>query len=326
MPSLESPSSAEASNETANDAARNGAAVRSCDGWDTLVVSGSERATWLEGLVTCQVGKLQPGQGTWGLSLNRQGKIQSEVWVVATADQLLLALAPDTIDAVEAELARMLIMEDAELTRPSVTRHWFTLHGPEAAARAQELATQVGGAAAAIDWLGLGGAALSVEQARAAEVRAACGGQLLSEAGWLRLRVERNLPELGLDFDGKDRPHEAALERRAVNWSKGCYLGQEVVCMQDMRGKVKRSTRLLRVDAPAHTALPAGSEVLDAGQQPLGSVTSSAYSPRAQSWLALARLDLDALGKHEATHGAGAPLSCGPAGSAHFPALLSDPV
>lgn len=289
-------------------------------------MSGSERATWLEGLVTCQVGKLQPGQGTWGLALNRQGKIQSELWIVATADQLLLALAPGTIDTLEPELARMLIMEDAELTRPTVPRHWFTLHGPEAAARAQQLAGQIGGAAAAIDWLGLGGAALSVEQARAEEVRAACSGQLLSEASWLQLRVERNLPELGRDFDGKDRPHEAALERRAVNWSKGCYLGQEVVCMQDMRGKVKRSTRLLRVDAPAQVALPAGSEVLDASQQPLGSITSSAYSPRARSWLALARLDLDALAKHETAHGAGAALTCGPAGSAHFPAFLSDPV
>lgn len=326
MPSPESSRSAGINIATAVDAARTGAAVRSCDGWGTLTVSGSERATWLEGLVTCQVGKLQPGQGTWGLSLNRQGKIQSELWVVATADQLLLAIAPGTIDSVEPELGRMLIMEDAELARPVAPQHWFTLHGPRAAERARELANALGGAAAPIDWSGLGGAALVVEQARAAEVRAACSGQLLSEADWLRLRLERNLPEFGSDFDGKDRPHEAALERRAVNWSKGCYLGQEVVCMQDMRGKVKRSTRLLRVDAPASTELPAGSEVLDGAQQPLGNITSSAYSPHANAWLALARLDLDALAKHEAAHGASAALSCGPAGAEHFPALPSEPV
>jgi tRNA-modifying protein YgfZ len=326
MPSVESTSAAESTHETAVDAARTSAALRSCDGWGTLVVSGTERATWLEGLVTCQVSKLQPGQGTWGLALNRQGKIQSELWIVATIDQLLLALAPDTIDSIEPELGRMLIMEDAELRRPAVARHWFTLHGPQAATRAQQLAEQLGGAAAAIDWSGLGGAALSVELERAQDVRQACAGQVLSEAEWLRLRVERNLPELGRDFDGKDRPHEAALERRAVNWSKGCYLGQEVVCMQDMRGKVKRSTRLLRVEAPEQTALPAGSEVLDASQQSLGSVTSSSYSPRARSWLALARLDLEALAKHEASQGAGAALSCGPAGAAHFPAFLSEPI
>lgn len=289
------------------------------------MVTGPERATWLEGLITCQVSKLQPGQGTWGLSLNRQGKIQSELWVVATAEQLLIALAPGTIDGVESELGRMLIMEDAELARPAAARHWFTLHGPAAATRAQQLAEQFGGASAEIDWSGLGGAALVVEQARADEVRAACAPALLTEEQWLRLRVERNLPEFGRDFDAKDRPHEAALERRAVNWSKGCYLGQEVVCMQDMRGKVKRSTRLLRVEAPVQAALPAGSEVLDAAQQPLGSVTSSAYSPRTGSWLALARLDLDALARHEA-QGPGAALSCGPPGGAHFPALPSEPV
>lgn len=325
MSSLESHALAGSTALTAADAARSDVAVRSCDGWGTLVVSGPERATWLEGLVTCQVSKLQPGQGTWGLSLNRQGKIQSELWVVATAEQLFIALAPDTLDGVETELGRMLIMEDAELTRPAVPRQWFTLHGPGAVARAQQLAEQHAGAAAALDWSGLGGAALVVEQARAAEVRTACAAALLSDADWLRLRVERSLPEYGRDFDGKDRPHEAALERRAVNWSKGCYLGQEVVCMQDMRGKVKRSTRLLRVDAPPDAELPAGSEVLDAAGQPLGRVTSSAYSPHARSWLALARLDLDALARAEATPG-GVALSCGPTGGSHFPALPGEPV
>ena len=99
--------------------------------------------------------------------------------------------------------------------------------------------------------------------------------------------------------------------------------------MQDMRGKVKRSTRLLRIEAPAQALLPAGSEVLDGAGQALGTVTSSAYSPRAGGWLALARLDLDALAKAEASNDpaqAGAALSCGPAGGQHYPALPSEPV
>ena len=64
-----------------------------------------------------------------------------------------------------------------------------------------------------------------------------------------QLRVVAGLPLYGVDFGARDNPHEASLDRRAVSWSKGCYLGQEVVCMQDMRGKVKR--RLVRLDGHA---------------------------------------------------------------------------
>lgn len=288
--------------------------------WGTLLVSGPERSSWLEGLVTCQVGKLQPGQGTWGLTLNRQGKIQSVLWVLAAPEELWLALAPGTIDAVEAELGRMLIMEDAELARPSSPRQWFALHGPRAFERASELAQQFGGHAGSVDWSGLGGAALLVEQGRVPELLAACRGELLNEHDWLQLRLERGLPELGTDFDGRDRPHEAALERRAVNWTKGCYLGQEVVCMQDMRGKVKRSLRLLRIEAPSDAELGAGVEVMDSARSSIGKLTSSAFSPTAGAWLALARVELEPLAQHEND------LYCGPAQDPRWPARPTDPV
>jgi folate-binding protein YgfZ len=300
--------------------ARTSVAIFPRGDWGTLLVSGPERGSWLEGLVTCQVGKLQPGQGTWGLTLNRQGKIQSVLWVVAALDQLWLALAPGTIETVEAELGRMLIMEDAELTRPSSPRQWFALHGPRASERARELAQQFGGHAGSLDWSGLGGAALLVEQARVPELMAVCQSELLSERDWLQLRLERGLPELGSDFDGRDRPHEAALERRAVNWTKGCYLGQEVVCMQDMRGKVKRSLRLLRIEAPADAALEAGLELMDAARASIGKLTSSAFSPLAGAWLALARVELEPLAQHEDD------LHCGPANDPRWPARPTDPI
>jgi tRNA-modifying protein YgfZ len=322
MPVLGSAPASEPSQEKGPEPARAAVGVWPCADWGTLVVNGPERSTWLEGLVTCQVGKLEPGQGTWGLTLNRQGKIQSVLWVLAASEQLWLALAPGTLGNSEAELGRMLVMEDAELVRPTHPQHWFSLHGPSAAARARALAEQFDGHAAAIDWSGLGGAALVVEQSRAPAVLEVCRAELLSEPDWLRLRLERGLPELGTDFDGRDRPHEAALERRAVNWTKGCYLGQEVVCMQDMRGKVKRSLRLLRIDAPREAELSAGADVVDAARQPIGKLTSSAFSARAGAWLALARVDLEAL-----TRGADAGgLFCGPTGDARWPARPTDPL
>jgi len=288
-----------------------------------MIVTGTERRSWLEGLVTCQVGQLEPGQGTWGLVLNRQGKIQSVLWVVAAADALWLALAPGTMDQIEPELGRMLIMEDAELARPENAQRWFALHGPQAAERARALAERFAGHAGALDWTGLGGAALLVAAERAAEVSEACRDQLLTDDDWLSLRLERGLPEFGPDFDGRDRPHEAALDRRAVSWTKGCYLGQEVVCMQDMRGKVKKSQRLFAIAAPAEAQLPVGAALVGSAGQPIGSLTSCAYSERAHAWLALARVDLDVLSA------AAGELYCAPggdvpAGDVRWPARPSE--
>ncbi|HKO95031.1 MAG TPA: hypothetical protein VJU61_27945 [Polyangiaceae bacterium] len=299
--------------------ARTEAVLVDCRGWDTCLVTGTERRSWLEGLVTCQVGQLAPGQGTWGLVLNRQGKIQSVLWVLATPDALWLGLAPGTMDQVEPELGRMLIMEDAELSRPERAMRWFTVHGPQAVERARALAERFGGHSGALDWTGLGGAALLVEAERAPDVSEACREQLLSEDDWQRLRLERGLPEFGTDFDGRDRPHEAALERRAVSWTKGCYLGQEVVCMQDMRGKVKKSERLFAIEAPAQAEVPVGAPLQDGAGHAVGSLTSRAYSERAQAWLALARIDLDALGA------AAGELYCVP-GDARWRAQPSEPV
>jgi folate-binding protein YgfZ len=277
------------------DFARQSVVVAARDHWETLRVTGADRRTWLEGLVTCELKALNPGQGTWGLALNRLGKIQSVLWVVATAESLWLAVAPGTLATIEPELNKMLIMEDAELERPAEVHSWFALHGPAAAERAAALAQLLSGHAAPIDWTGLGGAALVVPEARVPELLAACHEQLLPEEEWARLRLERGLPEFGVDFDTQERPHEVGLERRAVSWTKGCYLGQEVVCMQDMRGKVKRSLRVLQVTAPADADLGSGASIVDAGGGEVGTVTSRAFSERAQAWLVMARVKLDAL-------------------------------
>jgi folate-binding protein YgfZ len=274
--------------------ARTAVVVRRASGWDTLLVSGPDRGAWLNGLITSDVKQLGPHQGAWGLLLNRLGKVQSVLWSVSDGEQLWLATAPGTLARVQAELERMLIMEDAELERPEPRGVWFALHGPEAAARARTLADVHGGSWGTLDWTGLGGAALCVPQSAAVALEAEQAGVLLDDEAWTRLRLERALPEYGIDFGEQDRPHEAGIERRAISWTKGCYLGQEVVCMQDMRGKVKRSARVLSVSAPRDVAWQSPEPILDAAGQPAGTPSSRAYSEIAGAWLVMAQLRLDA--------------------------------
>jgi folate-binding protein YgfZ len=100
------------------------------------------------------------------------------------------------------------------------------------------------------------------------------------DAGWEVVRVLASVPRFGVDFDDGNYPQEAALETKAVSFDKGCYLGQEVVCMLEMRGHVKKKLVSLAIDGsespPAHTPVEDGKgsvgEVTTAVRAPDGSV------------------------------------------------------
>jgi folate-binding protein YgfZ len=260
----------------------------------TLAVTGSEAKSWLNGLVSCDVLKVSPGQGAFGLVLNKQGKIQSEVEVVATASGLLLGVSPGVAEKLTAALDKFLVMEDAELRNVTDAYVWADFHGTGAATLAATVAEVCGGTAAIMNVTPQGGATVVLERDQLLElqrfVERTPALTLASEAEWEAFRISQGLGQFGVDFGEADNPHEAALDRRAVSWNKGCYLGQEVVCMQDMRGKLKR--RLVALSLGENAELPqVGSPVTaSSGAEAVGEVTSAARSPLDGKALALARV------------------------------------
>jgi folate-binding protein YgfZ len=100
--------------------------------------------------------------------------------------------------------------------------------------------------------------------------------------------VINGVPAFGIDFGPDDNPHQASLERRTVSWTKGCYLGQEVVCMQDMRGKTKR--RLVRLYSRDASLWQEGMRVLDAEGAELGQITTANPSANEEIACAIARV------------------------------------
>ncbi|HEY6079381.1 MAG TPA: tRNA-modifying protein YgfZ, partial [Polyangiaceae bacterium] len=111
------------------------------------------------------------------------------------------------------------------------------------------------------------------------------------------LLAEHGLGSFGVDFDQRDNPHEASLDRVAVSWTKGCYLGQEVVCMQDMRGKVKRRLVPLAGGGELLSQVSDGgqiTEVLGPDGVSVGHVTSVHAAPSGETRL-LASLASSAL-------------------------------
>ena len=245
---------------------------------DTLLVRGPDRKTWLDGLLTCAVVDVAPGAAGYGLLLTKQGKIVSDVFLADSGSELFLGLPPGRGALVQQLLDRYLVMEDAELSAPTAPLTW------RLAARASDEQPQPAALAGGKLTLRDLPATLQVAPASAVGSEGAAGDSALGA-----LLAQHGLGAFGVDFGERDNPHEASLDRVAISWTKGCYLGQEVVCMQDMRGKVKR--RLVPLAGPRallEASLPVGSEgpsVLGGDGAPIGHVTSIHPSPSGSALL-----------------------------------------
>jgi folate-binding protein YgfZ len=257
--------------------AESGAVIGVMPARASLRVHGPDARSWLNGLVTCDVSSVQGRRGAFGLLLSKQGKVQTELDIVDGAGDLLLGLPAAELTAIHESLERYLVMEDAELSaEPELA--WLRLFGPRAEAAISAMPAAL--AAGALEGLGVPVFAVALRQAeldaQIASALAALGDSvaLATEAEARLLRIAQALPAFAVDYGSDDNPHEAALDRRAVAWNKGCYLGQEVVCMQDMRGRVKR--RLTRIAVEGAEPVPVGAEVSVEGEAAaIGRITSA---------------------------------------------------
>jgi hypothetical protein len=280
---------------TERRALHEGALLQRAPELGTIVVTGADRKSWLNGLVTCDLAPLAQGQGAYGLSVLKTGKILSEVRIVLAADRIFAGAPRDRIPLLLEHLEKYLIMEDAEIRDASGEFSWILVHGP----RAHDLidrARSEGAEAAAIDTTGLGGAAVvapvhedhgsTLDRIESALVAHAAGHAAVSTPeAWEQLRVEIGLPLFRSDYDDQNYPQEASLERLAVSFQKGCYLGQETVFMLQMRGHVKKKLVPILVQGPAD--VPPGTEIVLGDGSPVGSITSRAPSPEGRDVVAL---------------------------------------
>ncbi|WXA80370.1 folate-binding protein YgfZ [Pendulispora rubella] len=278
---------------------------------EVIVVRGSDRISWLNGLLTCNLAAAAPGQAIYGLAVQQKGRIVCDVTVLVEEDRVLLVVPASIRAELETSFDHYLVMEDAEFSHvPYAVWH---AHGPRARDLVAAARGASGASAAEIDPTGLGGAILaapSEDEAKAFEALSTAvqqaGGLVGDDAGWEALRIEQGVPRFSRDFDGTTYPQEATLERRAVSFDKGCYLGQEVVCMLEMRGRVKRKLAPLVLANDGAPEPPAkGTEVFDAAGNKVGEITSSAPSPTRDAHVAFAMLKASAVAPDAAVKVAG---------------------
>lgn len=274
---------------------------------DRLEIAGADRARFLNGMVTCEVRELGEGGGAYGFVTHRKGGVLSDFVVLELGDRFRLELPPGRASAVADHLGRYLLADRVEIAA-SVAPLPLTVAGPEAKRLLRGLLGDALPAPAETRWghapvtladrpvrlahrplLGEDAWAIwaAVEDAPAvAEAVLEAGARPVGFEALDTVRIEAGIPWWGRDFDDSNLPQETGLDE-ALNFTKGCYLGQEVVARIHYRGGVNRKLRGLQFDGDEPPA--EGTELLLDGR-PVGKVGSVAVSPLLEGPIGLAVL------------------------------------
>jgi folate-binding protein YgfZ len=241
--------------------------------------------SFLNGILTQDVEGLSAGSVARSMLLTTRGKVRALLWLLRGSDEVILIADQGTGEAVAGDLARFKIRVDVEIGDPEpVLEVW----GPNAAKELPDAPHQgwvrtTDGVVARVALPGvprfmtLG--AVDVSRVRSAGLVAATA-----------VRVEAGEPLTGRDLDDKTLVHETGLDAESVSYSKGCYLGQEVVARIEYRGHVNRMLRGVIVGT---NVLPPEGATVVAGDREVGLVTSvsESLSLRAPVGLSLLRVD-----------------------------------
>jgi folate-binding protein YgfZ len=263
-------------------------------GWRSkILVTGSDRLRWLNGMVSNTVQTLAEGQGNYSFLLSVQGRIQGDCYVYRRAGDLLLDTSCDQIPVLMRHLEHFIIMDDVELA--DVSRQWTALAlagpgAPQVLANLGWVAAEAKLENARMTNVLIGEIACTVIEAYQVvvpryelwfppehvlavwETLQAAGAAPCGLEAMEALRVLEAIPLYGTDLNDRDLPQETA-QMRALNFSKGCYLGQEIVERIRSRGKVHRQFRQFQLQGSRPDALPLDLRTAD---QSVGRITSTA--------------------------------------------------
>jgi tRNA-modifying protein YgfZ len=322
-------------------AVREGTAIVDRSGRGRLLVTGDDRRTYLQGLLTNDISALTPGTGCYAAYLTAQGRMISDMRVFDLEDAILLDLEGFAAAAVRDRLTQFIFNEDVEVSDLSAAKTQIGVYGPNAAAAVARLFASAGGAAASRaaaaarlgamamlaselgdiggtavyvlrgDDIGVEGFDLIADAALASELKTqlvAGGATAVDAAVAETTRIEAGRPRFGVDMTEDTIPLEAGIEDRAISRTKGCYVGQEIIIRVLDRGHGRVARRLVGLKLSSPT-LPSRGEAIRSGDRDIGQVTSATHSPMLETSIALGYVHRDfampgtvvAVGGHPAT-------------------------
>ncbi|WP_395092927.1 YgfZ/GcvT domain-containing protein [Armatimonas sp.] len=219
---------------------------------DLLRLTGRDRQSFLQGMLTNDIASLTPGQGCYAFHLTSKGQILADMSVLCLDDCLLLDTEPGWGEPLAASLEHHLVMERVKIRLTTEIVYFIYEEGK---------------------WRALYDATSPPELP-------VCG-----EAIYEALRIEAGIPRGRVDFDEKTLAPETGQAGRAIHYKKGCYIGQEIVARIDARGHTNRSLVTLTTEQ----VVEPGTRLTVDGKD-VGWITSAALGPTCSVPVALGYL------------------------------------
>lgn len=278
------------------DALRSGCGVCDLSDIARVQIRGGDRTRWLNGMVTNNIRDLAVGHGVYAFLLNPQGRIQADLYAYNRGDSLLIETGKELLEKVLGVFERYIIADDVELTDITAKYAGIGIAGPKALEVLKAAGVNLPELAdlqlADLKWQGEdliavrgdnpaaesfslwmeGEPSASLQALRQALI--AAGAIPVGAAALELFRIASGIPRYGQDIRERDLPQETE-QQRALNFSKGCYVGQEIVERIRSRGAVHRKFTGFEIEGP----LPTPGAKIQAEGKDVGELTSAAILP-----------------------------------------------
>lgn len=266
-----------------------------------LRVTGDDAFLFLQGQFTNQL-NIPVGRSVYGLWLTQKGKVLADSFVLRFGEKEFFVVSPGSpVEAIRERLEAYIIADDVALSDETLSLSGLAIFGEGSA---ELLRATVGGCPERGQFLRLGDLCV-FEGRRSAEAAyevvgskhaiEACRQQFVgagavecSAARVEALRIEAGIPDIPRDIGPNDLPNEGGLEGGAISYTKGCYLGQEVMSRLKNLGQVRR--RLHRVRGSGEAPVT-GASVYQ-GTERVGELRTVAKSGTGFGFVAMAMLSL----------------------------------
>jgi len=248
-------------------------------GWlRRISVRGEDRLRWLSGMVTNTVEGLAANSGAYNLVLNAQGRIQGDLYTWRAGNSLELEISAEQTEALLAHFDQFIIMDDVELvslegesalglTGPKADHVLASLGISPLAENLTSADVIASGTSSGSTWTvpthlrRIFGSivphyalwAKNEDMSQLWLALQAAGARPVGAAGVESLRIVEGAPAYGTDIQSRDLAQETSQDR-ALHFTKGCYLGQEIVERIRSRGQVHRHLRALELKPASDSA------------------------------------------------------------------------
>jgi tRNA-modifying protein YgfZ len=243
-----------------------------------LVVSGADALRFLNGQLTNDVAALAPGHVLYACALTVKGKLCADLYVTRLQDKIYLDCDPALRDTLRARLERYIIADDVVLEEADLGLvHWL---GQLDSAKIKNTPSPIQS-----NRFGIAGVDFWFPNSEKAALLEALPEPLSGPEKTEVFRIERGIPRWGTELSESVIPNEAGLQDRAISYTKGCYVGQEVISRIKSIGHVNRHLCGLFT----HVEIISGDQLFSGSDgKAVGNVTSVCQSGSVGGIIALA--------------------------------------